>query len=62
MAHDAAVATALEREPAPQSGNRWCGCKEACAADAAPIYRGGSGCRSGMDGDDDGIACESCKG
>ena len=34
------------------------GCREARAAGAAPIYRGEPGYRAGMDGDDDGIACE----
>jgi hypothetical protein len=34
------------------------GCNEARAAGVAPIYRGQPGYRPGMDGDDDGIACE----
>jgi hypothetical protein len=34
------------------------GCKEARAAGVAPIYRGQPGYRPGMDGDNDGIACE----
>ena len=34
------------------------GCNEARAAGAAPMYRGQPGYRPGMDGDDDGIACE----
>jgi hypothetical protein len=34
------------------------GCKEARAAGVTPIYRGQPGYRPGMDGDDDGIACE----
>ncbi|MEG3165893.1 excalibur calcium-binding domain-containing protein [Sphingomonas sp. PB2P19] len=33
-------------------------CNEARAAGVAPIYRGQSGYREGMDGDGDGIACE----
>ena len=33
-------------------------CDEARAAGAAPIYRGSPGYRDGLDGDDDGIACE----
>ena len=33
-------------------------CAAARAAGAAPLYRGGPGYRSDMDGDDDGIACE----
>ncbi len=34
------------------------GCREARAAGVAPIYRGQPGYRPGMDGDNDGIACE----
>lgn len=34
------------------------GCREVRAAGAAPLYRGQPGYRPGMDGDDDGIACE----
>jgi hypothetical protein len=37
----------------------YAGCDEARAAGAAPIYRGSPGYRPGMDGDDDGIACEA---
>lgn len=33
-------------------------CDAARAADAAPIYAGTPGYRTGMDGDSDGIACE----
>jgi Excalibur calcium-binding domain len=38
------------------------GCDEARAAGVAPIYRGSPGYREGMDGDDDGIACEPYRG
>ncbi|QCB44509.1 excalibur calcium-binding domain-containing protein [Sphingomonas sp. PAMC26645] len=34
------------------------GCREVRAAGAAPLYRGQPGYRPGMDGDNDGIACE----
>ena len=34
-------------------------CSEARAAGAAPLYRGEPGYRSGLDRDDDGVACES---
>ena len=34
------------------------GCREARAAGVAPLYRGQPGYRQGMDGDDDGVACE----
>jgi hypothetical protein len=37
-------------------------CSHARAAGAAPIYRGSPGYRSGMDGDDDGVACEPYRG
>lgn len=33
-------------------------CAEAVAAGAAPLYAGSPGYRSGLDGDDDGVACE----
>ena len=33
--------------------------KAAKAAGAAPLYRGQPGYRSALDGDDDGVACES---
>lgn len=38
------------------------GCREARAAGAAPLYRGDPGYRSGMDGDNDGVACEPHRG
>lgn len=38
------------------------GCREVRAAGAAPLNRGEPGYRSAMDGDDDGIACESYGG
>jgi hypothetical protein len=34
------------------------GCDEVRAAGKAPLYAGQPGYREGMDGDDDGIACE----
>ncbi len=34
------------------------GCRAVRAAGAAPLYRGQPGYRPGMDGDNDGIACE----
>ncbi|WP_234033961.1 thermonuclease family protein [Qipengyuania gaetbuli] len=37
-------------------------CREARAAGRAPIYRGQPGYRSGLDGDNDGIACEPYRG
>ena len=43
----------------PQTGVYYSGCREARAAGAAPIYRGQPGYRPEMDGDGDGIACES---
>lgn len=38
------------------------GCNEVRAAGKAPLYAGQSGYRSDMDGDGDGIACESHRG
>ena len=57
-----AVAVGLARERAPQQGDYWPGCDAARAAGTAPIYRGEPGYREGMDGDDDGIACEPYHG
>ncbi len=37
----------------------WNNCTEAKNAGAAPIYRGQPGYRAGLDGDNDGIACET---
>ena len=37
-------------------------CAEARAAGRAPVYRGQPGYRSGLDGDNDGIACEPYRG
>ncbi|MFS0774049.1 excalibur calcium-binding domain-containing protein [Sphingomonas sp. 1P08PE] len=52
------VATGFKRQRPPQPGDHWRGCNDARAAGTAPIYRGEPGYRPGMDGDDDGIACE----
>lgn len=40
------------------SGAYYANCADAWAAGAAPLYRGESGYRAGLDRDDDGIACE----
>lgn len=61
-AHSLAVTAGAARARAPQSGDYWPGCDAARAAGTAPIYRGEPGYRSGMDGDDDGIACEPYRG
>jgi Excalibur calcium-binding domain len=47
--------------PAPAGGSDvyYANCTAAKAAGAAPIYRGQPGYRSGLDRDDDGIACET---
>lgn len=55
---DVAVATGLKRAREPQAGDYWGGCNSARAAGTAPIFRGEPGYRPGMDGDNDGIACE----
>lgn len=57
-ARDAAVSTGVMRARAPEAGDYWRGCDDARAAGTAPIYRGEPGYREGMDGDNDGIACE----
>ncbi|HEX7819723.1 MULTISPECIES: excalibur calcium-binding domain-containing protein [Sphingomonadaceae] len=61
-AHSVAVSAGIARARAPQAGDYWPGCDAARAAGTAPIYRGEPGYRSGMDGDDDGIACEPYHG
>lgn len=38
------------------------GCREAHAAGVTPLNRGDPGYRSGMDGDNDGVACEPYRG
>jgi hypothetical protein len=50
-----AAATRAARRPAIVY---YSGCNEVRAAGLAPLYRGQPGYRAGMDGDDDGIACE----
>ena len=57
----------IEKQPqAPtvQSSNSvyFRGCREARAAGYAPMYRGQLGYRPGLDGDNDGIACEPYRG
>ncbi|MCG7349983.1 excalibur calcium-binding domain-containing protein [Sphingomonas sp. ACRSK] len=57
----AAVETVQDPEAAERSVY-FSGCSEARAAGAAPIHRGSPGYRAGMDGDGDGVACESYGG
>ncbi|WP_201022999.1 excalibur calcium-binding domain-containing protein [Sphingopyxis sp. H115] len=52
------MSSGIARERAPQDGDYWRGCDDARAAGTAPIYRGEPGYREGMDGDNNGIACE----
>ena len=47
---------------APAVSVYFSGCNEVRAAGLAPLLRGQPGYRSGMDGDDDGIACEPRRG
>lgn len=54
-----AVKVGLARARDPQAGDSWAGCDDARAAGTAPIYSGEPGYRESMDGDGDGIACES---
>jgi len=58
IARDVGVKSGIVRERAPQDGDYWRGCDDARAAGTAPIYRGEPGYREGMDGDNDGVACE----
>lgn len=55
-------ARGFERANTPQPGAYYLDCSEARAAGVAPLYRGEPGYRPGMDGDDDGIACEPYHG
>ena len=57
-----AVSTGFARARQPQPGDYWSRCAEARAAGSAPIYAGEPGYREGLDGDDDGIACEPYRG
>lgn len=57
-AKEVAIDVGMMRERPPQEGDYWRGCDDARAAGTAPIYRGEPGYREGMDGDNDGIACE----
>lgn len=43
---------------ATETGAYYASCSEARAAGVAPLYRGDPGYRSGLDRDDDGVACE----
>lgn len=52
----------LNRDHAPPPGAYYSGCNDARTAGVAPIYRNEPGYRSEMDGDGDGIACESYLG
>ncbi len=53
-----APAPAPAPEPAPGPSAYYPNCKAARAAGVAPLYVGEPGYRSGLDGDDDGVACE----
>lgn len=57
-----AVPSTTTPSPAPTTGSSayYKNCAAACAAGAAPIYRGQPGYRPGLDRDGDGIACEVC--
>lgn len=54
----AATEEPTEPPPAPPAEVYYANCSEARAAGAAPIRRGEPGYRSGLDRDDDGLACE----
>ncbi|MEH6756063.1 MAG: excalibur calcium-binding domain-containing protein [Parasphingorhabdus sp.] len=48
----------VEEPKAVERSVFYSGCNEVRAAGKAPLYRGDPGYREGMDGDNDGIACE----
>ncbi len=54
----APAAPAAEDVPADPAGVYYANCSAARAAGVTPLYRGEPGYRSGMDGDNDGVACE----
>ena len=56
------VSLGLARARVPQKGDYWYRCDQARAAGSAPIYDGEPGYREGLDGDNDGIACEPYPG
>lgn len=49
----------VQPPPAEPAAAYYANCDEARAAGAAPLHRGDPGYRSGLDRDDDGVACES---
>jgi hypothetical protein len=51
-----------EERAAVEGSVIYSGCNEVRAAGKAPLYAGQPGYRAGMDGDDDGIACEPHRG
>lgn len=57
-----AVSMGLMRARVPQPGDHWYRCDDARAAGSAPISRGEPGYREGLDGDNDGVACEPYRG
>ena len=57
-----AVSAGIMRARAPAEGDYWSGCDEARIAGSAPIYMEEPGYREGLDGDNDGVACEPYRG
>jgi len=57
-----AVSAGIMRARAPAEGDYWSSCDEARITGSAPIYIGEPGYREGLDGDNDGIACEPYRG
>jgi hypothetical protein len=49
----------VQPPPAAPAEAYYANCSEARAAGAAPLHRGEPGYRSGLDRDDDGVACET---
>jgi hypothetical protein len=62
QAADYGVAQAPPGDAALEGSLYFSGCNQVRAAGLAPLYRGQPGYRAGMDGDNDGIACEPYRG
>jgi Excalibur calcium-binding domain len=58
----AATPQAPDIDTSAENSVYYAGCNQVRAAGLAPLYRGDPGYRAGMDGDDDGIACEPYRG
>jgi hypothetical protein len=62
VAASSAIAAPAPTPEEVEHSRYFANCKEAWSAGVAPMFRGQPGYRSGLDGDDDGIACEPYRG